>query len=199
MWPPDTVTRFDAFRIARGHELDAVVVGGAALALLGLTTRRTRDCDVLYPPLTEPILAAARAFAHQVRAEGGALADDRLNNGHSSLADVLPAGWRHRTQEVCAGRAVTLRTLGRLDLLRSKLFALCDRGTDLGDCLALRPTAAEHDEIAPWLARQDAHPEWRAHTRATLADLRHRLGHTRGRKAGQGPGQGPMHGPDDVL
>lgn len=194
MWPPDTFTRFDAFCAARGLELDAVVVGavvvgGAALALLGLTTWRTRDCDVLYPPLPELILAAARAFAYQVRAEGGVLADEWLNNGPSSLADVLPVGLRDRTQVVFAGRAVTLRTLGRLDLLRSKLFALCDRGTDLGDCLALRPTSAELAELTPWLERQDAHPDWPAHTRVTLADLRRRLGHRR-RSPGQGPGDG---------
>jgi hypothetical protein len=177
MWPPDALTRFDAFLAARRLQLDAVVVGGAALALLGITTRRTRDCDVLYPVLSEAILAAARAFAHQIRAEGGALADDWLNNGPSSLVDALPAGWRDRTQVVFTGRASTLRSLGRLDLLRSKLFALCDRGTDLGDCLALCPTAAELDAITPWLERQDAHPDWPAHTRATVADLRRRLGH----------------------
>ena len=177
MWPPDIITGFDAFLAARDLELDAVVVGGAALALLGVISRRTRDCDVLYPPLSAEIIEAARAFALRVRVEGDVLADDWLNNGPSSLADCLPAGWRDRTQLVFAGPAVTLRTLGRLDLLRSKLFALCDRGTDLGDCLALRPTAAELDEIAPWLEQQDTHPDWPAHTRATLADLRRRLGH----------------------
>jgi hypothetical protein len=177
MWPPETVTRFDAFLEARGLELDAVVVGGAALALLGIVSRRTRDFDVMYPPLSAEIVEAARAFAHAVRTEGDVLADDWLNNGPSSLADDLPTGWLERTQLVFAGRAVTLRTLGRLDLLRSKLFALCDRGTDLGDCLALRPTAAELDEIALWLERQDTHPDWPAHARVTLSDLGRRLGH----------------------
>ena len=33
------------------------------------------------------------------------------------------------------------------------------------------------DEIAPWLQEQDTHPDWPAHTRTTLADLRRRLGH----------------------
>ena len=77
---------------------------------------------------------------------------------------------------VFAGRAITLRCLGRRDLLRTKLFALCDRGIDLGDCLALQPTAVELDAVAPWLERQDAHPGWGAHVRATLEDLRRRLG-----------------------
>src|SRR5436190_21523133 len=70
MWPTDTITSFDAFLEARRLELDAVVVGGAALALLGVVSRRTRDFDILYPPLSVEIAEAARAFAHRVRTEG---------------------------------------------------------------------------------------------------------------------------------
>lgn len=66
---------------------------------------------------------------------------------------------------------------GRTDLLKTKLFALCDRGTDLLDCVALAPTAAELTEALPWVAFQDANPDWPAHVAATLADLGRRLGH----------------------
>jgi hypothetical protein len=177
MWPPDIIARFDTFLAERCLALDAVVIGGAALALLGVIARPTRDFDLLYPRLSPDIVAAARAFALSERGRGEVLVDDWLNNGPSTLADCLPAGWYERTSVVFAGRAVTLRTLGRLDLLRSKLFALCDRGTDIGDCLALRPSTGELDEIAPWLEQQDAHPDWPAHARATIADLRRRLGH----------------------
>lgn len=59
----------------------------------------------------------------------------------------------------------------------SKLFALCDRGIDLQDCIALGPTPEELDAILPWLTRQDLHPGWPDHVRATLADLTTRLGH----------------------
>jgi hypothetical protein len=61
--------------------------------------------------------------------------------------------------------------------LKTKLFALCDRGTDLGDCLALAPSADELDEAEPWVKEQDANPLWLDHVRATLDDLRRRLGH----------------------
>ena len=70
-----------------------------------------------------------------------------------------------------------LHSLGRADLLKTKLFALCDRGTDLPDCVALAPTAAELAEALPWVAFQDANPDWPAHVAATLADLGRRLGH----------------------
>lgn len=73
--------------------------------------------------------------------------------------------------------ALRLTSLGPADLLKTKLFALCDRGTDLADCIALRPTASELDDAEPWLAARDQNPMWPDHVRATLADLRVRLGH----------------------
>ena len=71
------------------------------------------------------------------------------------LGDVLPAGWRERVQRIFDGQVLVPSTLGRPDLLKSKLFALCDRGTDL----------------------QDGNELWPAHVRATVADLARRLGH----------------------
>lgn len=60
---------------------------------------------------------------------------------------------------------------------QDQLFALCDRGTDLADCIAMAPTTAELADAEPWLAEQDAKPMWPDHVRATLDDLRGRLGH----------------------
>lgn len=105
------------------------------------------------------------------------LADDWLNNGPMQLGDVLPSGWRERVLRVYEGEALVLSTLGRADLLKSKLFALCDRGTDLPDCVALAPTAEELAECMPWLEPQDGNELWPAHARATVADLARRLGH----------------------
>jgi hypothetical protein len=70
-----------------------------------------------------------------------------------------------------------LDTLGRADLLKTKLFALCDRGTDLPDCVAMAPTATELAESLPWVASQDANPDRPAHVEATINDLKKRLGH----------------------
>lgn len=161
----------------RGLRLDAVVIGGAALNLLGIISRATKDCDVLHPPLPVAIIEAARAFAAEVRKAGEALQDDWLNNGPASLAPQLPPAWQERLQPLFTGAAIELRSLGRDDLLRSKLFALCDRAIDLGDCLALAPTADGLRGLLPWLEYQDANPEWPAHVRTTLADLARRLGH----------------------
>ena len=99
-----------------------------------------------------------------------------MNNGPSSLTDALPEGWRERLQLLYRGQAITLWTLGRPELLKSKLFALCDRGTDLSDCLALQPAAEELKVASPRLEIQDLHPEWPRHVQAILEDLDLRLG-----------------------
>ncbi len=111
MIPTDTIEAFDTFLNEHGINFECVVVGGAALGLLGIISRHTK----------------------------------------------------------------TIHTLGRLDLLRSKLFALCDRGIDIPDCVALAPTDDEIKIIRPWLEQRDAHPHWPDHVRATLEDLQERL------------------------
>jgi hypothetical protein len=177
MDPRTTRAAFDRYLADRGLALEAVVVGGAALNLLGVITRQTRDCDILHPLLPEAVVAAARAFAAEVTAAGGELKEGWLNNGPSSLAPLLPAGWELRLQEAFRGQVLLLRSLHRSDLLKSKLFALCDRGLDLQDCIALAPTPAELAEATTWLDPQDLNPGWPAHVRATLEDLARRLGH----------------------
>ena len=118
-----------------------------------------------------------RDFARMRRRLGVELVEDWLNSGPVQLGDILPAGWQERLQPAFEGRALVLRTLGRSGLLKTKLFALCDRGIDLSDCVALAPTAGELDEAMPWLVEQDANVEWPEHVRATLADLKRRLSH----------------------
>ena len=177
MMPRDTLAAFDRHLAQRALRFEGVVIGGAALNLLGVVLRPTKDCDILYPELPGEIMAAARTFAAEVRRAGQPLADDWLNNGPASLAGQLQSGWQWRLQTCFTGGALRLRSLGREDLLCTKLFALCDRGLDLTDCLALAPTAAEIAAILPWLQRQDLNPDWPVHVRATIADLATRLGH----------------------
>jgi len=125
----------------------------------------------------DAVVIGGAAFAALMSEEGETLDEDWLNNGPSSLVRLLPDGWLDHVQLAFSGVSITLHTLGRLDLLRTKLFGLCDRGLDIGDCIALSPTAAELNEVLPWLQEQDANPNWPAHVEVTLVDLAKRLGH----------------------
>jgi len=177
MLPRPTIEAFDLHLRGLGLRFEGVVIGGSALGLMGVIHRPTRDFDILVPELPVAIAAAARTFAKAQRAAGIDIGDDWLNNGPMQLGDVLPAGWRERLRRIFEGEALVLTTLGRSDLLKTKLFALCDRGTDLPDCIALAPTTAELAECLPWLEQQDGNAQWPAHARATVADLARRLGH----------------------
>jgi len=175
--PAETLAAFDRFLANEGLSCEATVIGGSALVLMGVISRATRDCDVLDPVLPADIQSSARRFAQAERAAGRPLGDDWLNNGPRSLVEVLPDGWRERTITLQEGISLRLRTLGRGDLLRTKLFALCDRGTDMEDCVALAPTEDELAEAAPWVAERDAHPGWPGHVGDVLAELGRRMGH----------------------
>lgn len=177
MDPVQIIPLFDAFLAERGLRLEAIATGGAALALLGIVHRETRDFDVIEPDLSEAVRDAAQSFAVMVREQGIVLRDDWLNNGPSSLAPLLPEGWRSHLQPLFAGKVLCLWSLGRPELLLAKLWALCDRAMDLQDCVALAPTPEELREATTWISTQDLNPDWPAHVKSTLEDLARRLGH----------------------
>lgn len=174
MDPKTTIAQFDMFLKKQGLSFEAVIIGGAALALLGIISRQTRDCDVLAPHLPIEIQNAAREFAISLRQSGEILQDNWLNHEPSSLSKLLPDGWQNNLQIVFNGKALVLHTL---DLLRTKLFALCDRGTDLADCIALKPSLSEIEEVISWVEAQDTNPDWPRHVASVLADLSARLGY----------------------
>ena len=88
--------------------------------------RPTRDFDILVPELPLAIVSAACAFAAAQRHAGVDLQGDWLNNGPMQRGEVLPTGWRERVHCIFVGQPPVLSTLGRPDLLKSKLFALCE-------------------------------------------------------------------------
>jgi Nucleotidyltransferase of unknown function (DUF6036) len=96
MQPRDVLKSFDAYLAERSLQLDAVVIGGAALNLLGVVSRPTKDCDILHPETPPEIARAARNFAAACRRAGQVLQDDWLNNGPASLAQQLPEHWQAR-------------------------------------------------------------------------------------------------------
>ncbi len=111
MLPKEIITKFDDFLAKRELSLEAVVIGGAALGLLGIVSRHTRDCDILHPKLPDAIISAAKEFAATVRKEGEPLQDDWLNNGPHSVGDLLPVGWQDRLRPIYKGGAIALQDI----------------------------------------------------------------------------------------
>ena len=170
--PNKIIPEFDRFLANRGEQLKAVVIGGAALTLLGIIDRGTRDVDLLEATIPDDIRLAAREFA-----EKHSLSRDWLNTGPSSLVRDLPADWSTNLQSIYSGKALELWTLSRIDLIRTKLWAMCDRMRDLEDLVKLAPSNEELALAADWVKPLDTNPSWSVHVDSMVAAIKKRLSH----------------------
>src|SRR5215208_5095338 len=147
-----------------GERYAVVILGGAALNLLGIVQRSTSDVDILAfavgfpgarnPALREPPqpipLALGRALAAVARDMG--LDPHWMNTGPSlQWHQGLPVG-------------LDVGVVSRADLIFFKLYAAADdattRSVHYKDLLALAPTAEELDAAAAWVRPQNASPEF---------------------------------------
>ncbi|MGK5084476.1 DUF6036 family nucleotidyltransferase [Bdellovibrionota bacterium FG-1] len=170
-----TLNQFDEYLAQRGQAFEAVVIGGAALIVMGIISRDTIDVDCLDPKIPDEILKHAANF--RTSAPNLRLHEKWINNGPDSLIRDLPHDWRTRLVPIFKGESLHLLTLGRLDLLKTKLFAFCDRDQDLQDCMAFKPTQKELDSCIDWVSQRDGNPNWPENVRRHFEILKKRLGH----------------------
>lgn len=148
---------------------EIVVIGGAAMNLLGIAIRSTRDVDVLalcegrvpdsvavlvkHAPLPEPILSAARSVAAAL-----GLDEAWLNAGPADLLDWgLPEGFEQRLTQRRFGPRLAVLLPARQDLICLKVYAAADTGVGrhTQDLDALSPTCAELLSGSRWAHTQD--------------------------------------------
>ena len=146
------------------------VVGGSALLALGLTSRATRDVDVLAivdgDELTsaQPLPAALVGAAQTVARDFG-LSKDWLNPGPTSLLDLgLPEGFFERAQHRHYGPGLEVLFASRVDQIHLKLYATVDQGAGkhLKDLQALAPTERELLDAASWSQTHDPSDGYRS-------------------------------------
>jgi hypothetical protein len=154
---------------------DLAVIGGAALNVLGLCFRPTRDVDVVAlleqddadrislasaRPLPDALLAAGREVA---RALG--IADDWLNDGPTDLLDHgLPRGFEGRLMLSGYGSRLTVWFASRQDLIALKAYAAADLGPGrhVEDLQALAPSREELVSGVRWARTHDESDAFRA-------------------------------------
>jgi len=168
------ILEFDKYLTSKALNFEAIIIGGAALNILDISSRKTKDVDCLDPTIPKEIKNASKEFAKQrIDLEIGI---DWLNNGPESLKTDLPNGWRLRTRPLYKGQALHLDVLGRSDLLKSKFFAYCDRTVpDFEDLKNLKPTIQELLEGIDWVKERDANPNWPLHVEKSFAVLKKAL------------------------
>jgi len=162
--------RLDEELAKHGEKRTLFVCGGVALIVMKTVNRETRDVDVVAPPI-DPLLSQ---IAKKVGEEFG-LRENWLNNGPESLERDLNPGWRDRSTPIFKGKALELQSLGREDLLASKLFAFCDREDDLEDVLQLKPSKDELEKLLPWVLKRDGSPYWQKRVEDCFSRLRKKL------------------------
>ena len=170
--PKETIPAFDRFLESRKISFTAIAVGGAALSILGIISRGTGDLDLLETSIPTDVQLAAKEFAI-----ANDISETWLNNGPASLARDLPLGWRNRIQQLYFGKSLKLWTLSRMDLIRSKFWAMCDRLRDVDDLIALAPSLEEIALAVDWVKPLDANPNWPAYADKTADILKARLGY----------------------
>lgn len=163
----DKIKEFDRFLKSKKLEFEATIIGGAALVIMDIIDRKTKDVDCLDPVIPKEVKLASIEFAK----EDPTLISDWLNNGPISLMPDLPEGWRERLRVIFSGEAITFHTLGRIDLLKTKLYAYCDRGIDLKDCIDMKPSINEIEQCRQWVIEGDANELWEAHVKKSLKHL----------------------------
>jgi hypothetical protein len=159
---------------------DIVVVGGAALSMLGFVVRPTRDVDTLavsegpsdglrlqrVSELPELLRAAVAEVA-----EAAALPQDWLNPGPTALLDHgMPEGFEERLVPEGYGTCLTVHYASRPDLIAMKVYAAADTGpgrhTD--DLSALDSNCEELLGGARWARTHDSSPSFLGELRAVL-------------------------------
>lgn len=171
---------------AEGRAFSIVIIGGAAMNLLGLTRRATRDIDILAwgvgeeierppEPLPEPLERAIRTVAVRFGLPPG-----WLNTGPVSQWDTgLPTGlaarlhWRDYA-------SLRVGIIDRYDLLFFKVYAAADdslSGRHYRDLIALRPTERELTAAVEWVtSTQDPSAGFAAMIENMLRHARRELG-----------------------
>ena len=148
---------------------DLFVCGGAAMFALGAWERVTYDIDTILPLIDEDLCAASERVAEKL-----GLSKDWLNNGPDSLLQYLEKGWRERVVELYLGKNLCVYALGRSDLLKTKLWATCDRMEDIEDILFLSPSAEELLDAKEWVLKRDASSFWTQIVEESLKEIERR-------------------------
>lgn len=163
-----------------------VVCGGSALAVLNISSRTTRDVDVL--AIVEQTSKGARlrydqplpnGFCEVVAAVGRdlGLEEDWLNMGPKDVLEVYgaPRGMTERWERREYGPSLTVYFVSRLDQVHLKLLAAADPNAasrHIEDLLVrIKPTDGELRAAVAWLLDRKTSPQFRDRVRHAVEAL----------------------------
>jgi len=167
-----------------GKQVRIVVIGGTALAALGLVIRTTKDVDVLGEASLKKGSIRIRKMkdfpeylkraASKVQRDFN-LPENWLNLGPASQLELgLPEGFESRLIRKKYGDYLTVYFASRIDLIHLKLFAAVDRDDyHIQDLLALKPSEEEIEKAVRWVLTQDISEGFRRLLKKLLEEIGH--------------------------
>jgi len=168
--PKTILPKFDEYLTSLGLKFEGVAIGGAALVVMEIIERSTRDVDLLEIEIPKPIASAAITFA---RLHG--LSENWFNSGPVDVLQSLPSNWRTDLSPLYTGESLVLKTISRLNFIRTKFWAMCDRMRDLDDLVAMNPSDEDIEIAVQWVKPLDANPDWPRHVESMAQALKMRL------------------------
>lgn len=148
------------------NDVALVVCGGAAMNVLGLSQRTTRDIDTIAIAVDSKeggFFLARAEFDYVLReaieevARDFGLPEDWINSGPAAqFGTGLPDGIQDRFVSRRYGENLVVHYCSRLDLIFLKLYAAVDvRGRHLDDLKIMSPDRDEIEKAAGWCLSQD--------------------------------------------
>jgi len=178
MNPSIIIRKFDQFLSEKGVSFEGFAIGAGALHILGVIQRQTVDIDVITPDIPQRIQELAEEFRLQMNSKGMEIIPGWFNNGPKQILDALESDWKKRSVKIFEGKSIILHTLGRIDLIATKLVAFCDRQEqDEEDLLQMKPNQHELISALPWAQNYDANPDWAKHVESKAKQLARKLGY----------------------
>jgi len=142
---------------ARGATRSFIICGSSALIAqkLARASRATTDIDLLSPEIDTILKTVSLEIAHEK-----GLRSNWLNTDAISLIRDLPIGWEARTVEIYSSSNLIIHSIGRSDMIFSKLYAYCDRDIDFEDLIDIKPTKEEILVHVERISELDGNPNW---------------------------------------
>ncbi len=143
--------------------MEIFICGGAALALLGISSRETGDVDLIAKVLEPALVRAANRVAKKLD-----YPETWLNNKVNPIIERLPLNWQRTATLVFHGKCLTVYSLSRQNLINSKLHACVERrSSDYLDLIALAPRLSELEKARAYCHKQHSANRTKGESNAT--------------------------------
>lgn len=152
------LARIDECVKKKGENYNIVIFGSGALLVQNICRpdRVTMDIDLVEPKMNVTL----QLIAAEISEEYG-MDMKWLNSAGHIFSRNFPAQWRNRTKLIFKGNSITVKTLGRQDLIATKFHSYCMRSlkTDKDDLADLKPSKDELNFAKQWILSLNDSPE----------------------------------------